>query len=50
MKDYFYKGFRYWYSKICKKWVVDTGESYMYWNRKQDAIDFIDFIIERNGE
>ena len=46
MKDYYYKNYRYYYCRHYRKWLIDTGYEYIYCDSKQDAIDYIDFLVK----
>lgn len=48
-KDYYYKNYRYYYCRHYKKWLIDNGYELIYCDTKQDAIEYIDFLVA-NGQ
>lgn len=43
-KTYEYKGFRYFYCRHYRKWIVDTNYDYIYLDNKNDVIEYIDLL------
>jgi len=48
-KDYYYKGYRYYYCRHYKKWLIDNGYELIYCDTKQDAIEYIDLLPSMEG-
>lgn len=46
-KDYYYKGYRYYYCPHYKKWLIDTNEELIYMDNKEQVKDYIDYLVER---
>ena len=45
-KDYYYKGYRYYYCRHYKKWLIDNDTELIYCDTKKDAIEYIDFLTK----
>lgn len=46
-KDYYYKGYRYYYCRHYKKWLIEEsqGGNLIYCDTKQGAIKYIDYLV-----
>lgn len=51
-KTYTYLGYRYFYSRQYRKWIVEGSDKYYYCDSKEDAITMIILLIdeEENAE
>ena len=48
-KDYYYKGYKYYYCRHYKKWLIETDEEFIYCDTKQGAIHYIDFLTKEGS-
>lgn len=50
-KDYYYKGFKYWYDFHFRKWIVEVDNEYIdkgyleYLDKKNQVIPFIECVL-----